>query len=124
MRNTRMMIRFLDLTLLLLMAFLLQADLTRELPVPLPHGSAESGGEDSDILRIHLLSQSWQVLDQRTRVCAGRGEEQLRACLIRNAGSGTTIFVTPMQSLRVQRLVDVLDICAELGMSCATAADP
>ena len=118
-----MMIRFLDLTLILLMAFLLQADLKIELPVPLPHGSVESGGEASDILRIQLLSQSWQVLDQRTRVCTGRGEESLRACLTQNAGSGTTIFVTPMQSLRVQRLVDVLDICAELGMSCATAAD-
>lgn len=118
-----MMIRFLDLTLILLMAFLLQADLAIELGVPLPHGSTEAGAERSDILRVQLSAQSWQIRDQSARVCAGRGEEPLRSCLLEHAAPATAIFVTPMQSLRVQRLVDVLDICAELGMSCAIAAD-
>ncbi len=120
MRNTRMMIRFLDLTLILLMAFLLQADLAIEREVELPRGSDEEG-EIQDVLRLNLGIQSWWVAREGVQVCTGTDTAELRSCLSESASSETTILITPERGVLVQNLVDALDVCASINLSCSAS---
>lgn len=122
MRNTRMMIRFLDLTLLLLMAFLLQADLAIERAVGLPHGEGPSTVAASDGFTVNLTAQSWAMTGPRGRVCGGPGVLGLRDCIAERASGGTTVLIAPNQSVRVQRLVDALDICSSTEATCSVRA--
>ena len=122
MRNTRMMIRFLDLTLLLLMGFLLQADLAIEREVGLPYGDEAEGGEVPDVLRLNLGVQSWWVEGQGVPICEGKDSEELRSCLSDSTTPETSVLITPEPGVRVQNLVDALDVCASINVSCAPSA--
>jgi len=58
------MIRFLDLTLLLLMAFLLQADLAIERAVGLPRGDSSATGRNAGFM-LHNTGRmfcGWKIL--------------------------------------------------------------
>ncbi len=121
MHDTRMMIRFLDLTLILLMAFLLQADLAIERDVGLPHGSEEAGAGKEETLRIRLALQSWTISAGNRRLCGGERALQLQECLQSNTSEDTSVLVTPEEGVRVQRLVDVLDVCASIGVRCSAS---
>ena len=121
MRNSTMTIRFLDLTLILLMAFLFQADLMVEREVGLPHGSASESGDRTMVFQLNLHRTSWDITQNGRRVCAGGDFLDLQRCLD-DRGDGAQVSIIPTRGVRVQRLVHVLDVCARLERSCAASA--
>lgn len=112
------MIRFLDLTLLLLMAFLLQADLAIERAVGLPHGDVSSTSTSSDVFLLQVFPKSWVISEGGTEVCSDSGSEGIHGCLLQRTTSSTTVIITPIRGVQVQRLVDLLDICSPLPVQC------
>jgi len=119
MRNTRMMIRFLDLTLLLLMAFLLQADLAIERAVGLPRGDASNVSTSSNAFMLYVLPQSWEVSQSGTEICSGEESRGLKACLLQRVTSSSTVRIVPERGVRVQRLVEMLDLCSTTLAECS-----
>ena len=119
MRNTRMMIRFLDLTLLLLMAFLLEADLSIELDVGLPHGDPnQSEGSVNETWMLSLQPTTWSMATQDVEHCSGENTTEIYKCLQDVVPPQTNVLITPSRGVVVQRLVDVLDVCVGLDVTC------
>ena len=113
-----MMVRFLDLTLILLMAFLFKADLVVEHEVALPHGSEPTGNAGLSILSLTITESGWHLEDGRRDICSGGGIDGLDDCLSGH-GAGTQVQIIPESGVHVQRLVNVLDACARTATICA-----
>jgi len=117
-----MMIRFLDLTLLLLMAFLLEADLSIEVEVGLPHGDPDQSEQsDGDVWRVNLFPGGWNALSAGSEICAGANMTSLVNCL--QPSPPSSAVVVPSQGVSVQRLVNVLDVCTSVSVPCLAGAD-
>ena len=125
MRNATMMIRFLDLTLIVLMAFLLQADLVLEREVGLPYGDAEG---DSTSLTLRLTVEPTLVtLVNATSgevLCGSESLGDLETCLRTEAPSAGSVLVSPAPGVVVQRMVDILDLCVRAQAVCGLAPLP
>ncbi len=116
-----MMIRFLDLTLLLLMAFLLEADLSIELEVGLPHGDPNQSEEASsqETWSLSLMPMSWSLSNTQGEQCSGAEPlDQLIQCFETFKPSISNVLVIPSEGVRVQRLVNALDTCARVNVPC------
>ncbi|MXZ58132.1 MAG: hypothetical protein F4Z16_06580 [Rhodothermaceae bacterium] len=122
MGNPRMMIRFLDLTLLLLLSFLFSADFAIERAVGLPHGTASNESTSSDALTLRVMPQSWVVSERGAEVCSGTAAEGVQRCLQPRVTNTTNILVSPVPGVRVQRLVDMLDICSTISAQCSVGS--
>ena len=121
MQKSTIMVRFLDLTLILLMAFLFKADLVVEHEVALPHGSQSGVDPGISPLTLTITESAWLLTSESRRVCDGRGITGLDACL-QEHGSARQILITAESGVHVQRLVNVLDACARTSIVCAPVA--
>ena len=117
------MIRFLDLTLLLLMAFLLQADLAIERAVGLPYGDASSSNVSSDAFTLYVRLESWVVAQSGTEICSGSEIAGLKGCLLQRVTASSNVQVIPERGVRVQRLVDMLDLCSMTLAQCSVSGE-
>ena len=115
------MVRFLDLTLILLMAFLFKADLVVEHEVALPHGNHSSMDSGAAPATLSITEAGWQLVSGGRRVCTGSGVDGLDACLQEHV-SARQVLITPRPGVHVQRLVNVLDACARTSTVCAPIA--
>ena len=115
------LIRFIDLGLLLLMAFLATADLASRLQVPLPHGTGQGAVRELYRIRFDESAVALQQEPYGVDVCQGNIPMELAACLLQlDYGTGA-FLVTPTGAATVQRLVEILDVCQELDMECSIA---
>ena len=117
------LLRFIDLGLLLLMAFLAVAGLGDTFQAPL---SGKQSGAGAAASAAHILvdgSGRFEVaaLPGGLRVCWPEGPDALGACM-RSATYSTYVLI-PVGEATVQHLIDVLDICEAEGRSCALASD-
>ena len=113
-----MMVRFLDLTLILLMVFLLQADLIIERDVSLPHGESAEGAGDA--LTLEVTPEAAELTDAGGSLCSVQQAEELDACLTMNV-NGRPVLTLPKAGVSVQRLVEILDACARAQAECSVA---
>jgi len=114
-----MMIRFLDLTLLLLMAFLLEADLSIEVEVGLPHGDPnQSESSEDEPWVLSLRPTSWSMGTREVERCRGESMDGLRQCFQDSPVIPSSVMITPMRGVQVQRLVNIMDVCAREDVSC------
>jgi len=115
-----MMIRFLDLTLLLLMAFLLEADLSIELEVGLPHGDPdESVSSEREMWTMTLQPASFSVMSSMTNICNGSNANDFYTCLVTSPSPPDNLVVTPASGVQVQRMVNILDVCSRAQIACS-----
>ena len=121
MQNSNIMVRFLDLTLILLLSFLFAADLATEHEVTLPHGREDGGDSGTPPMTLSIAESDWRLMSGRRVVCSGRGISGLDDCL-QKRGVAQQILVAPQSGVQVQRLVNVLDACARTATVCAPIA--
>ncbi len=111
------MLRFIDLGLLLLLAFLSVAELNPTLQVPLP---SESQTEQQTVAARITFDRHWSTtisrLDQKEMICETRDIASLRDCL--QSQSFMQFLVAPDAEATVQQIVTVLDLCNEAHHRC------
>lgn len=116
------LLRFIDLGLLLLMAFLAVAGLGDTFQAPL--SGMQSGGAGAGSAFRILLDGSGRFevagLPEGSAVCRPEGTLALAACMRRLAPSN--YVVAPSGSATVQHVVDVLDVCKRERSACALAS--
>ena len=117
------LLRFIDLGLLLLMAFLAVAELDPTHHEPLP-GSTTAVAQTikgyavtfNESMRLRLTSvASGQVL------CEARGLERLQSCM--QLHQSARIVLVPEEQASVQQLVMLLDYCKTHSLDCTIAED-
>ncbi|MCY4171552.1 MAG: hypothetical protein OXF08_08155 [Bacteroidetes bacterium] len=111
------LLRFIDLGLLLLLAFLSVAELDPTLQVALP-GQSQSRVQ-TEMARISF-DQHWigriNQLDRNETLCPFSGMAALRSCLQHQ--SDMRFLVAPDENATVQQLVTVLDLCHQSHQLC------
>ena len=124
MRNSYgFLIRFIDLGLLLLAAFLITADLSQRIQVGLPQSGEEGGAVMAEAVRIQfdeVLVQVWREPAGEI-VCQDIPLEQLAGCLRLLEELPGPRLLTPVGVATVQRPVDVMDVCQQERIVCSIA---
>ncbi len=120
-------IYLMDLGFLLLMSFLLVADIATEQQVTLP-GGQEMATEMASVYRLRFnrpLETVLEDLKDHTIYCQPHGLETLRACLadlrqrfVARGRRAPRIVLHPEDGAVVQQLVDLLDLCRHEALSC------
>ncbi len=117
-RGSGHLLRFIDLGLLLLLAFLSVAELNPTLQVALPGKSAAS---QKVIAARVSFDQNWRGavkrLDTSKNLCQFSGLEQLGDCL--RGHSSLQFMLAPVQEATVQQVVTLLDLCSASDLTCA-----
>ena len=116
-----LLIRFIDLGLLLLMAFLAIADLTPTLQVPLPQGGG--GASVRSVMRIQFDEHTMVVRREPAghALCQEVSLQGLAECIQALTPPPTPYLLTPVTTATVQRLVSVMDVCRQERVACALA---
>lgn len=127
MRKASILFRFIDLGLVLLMAFLAIADIQEEVQVQLPGGEGNAMGQ-TVIYRLRFDSAMRVVMEQlpeRAVICEGDDLTALRTCLqvaqseaFKEAGQKARFVLSPEGSAVLQQLVLLLDLCEADGLVC------
>ncbi len=129
MRKARFLFRFIDLGLVLLMAFLATADIRAEEQVQLPGGEASSAGRLA-IFLVHFDAEMHAQLErwpEGTALCSAEGAAALSACMqragreARAAGRLARFVLSPGDDAPLQQLVLLRDLCRADGWPCAVA---
>jgi len=111
------LMRFIDLGLLLLLAFLSVAELNPTLQVALPYPSQTT--QPAVAARI-IFDEYWSGaihrLDQKETICQTSGIESLRLCLDRQPSM--RFLIAPDGGATVQQIVTVLDLCHHTNHLC------
>ena len=116
-----LLIRFIDLGLLLLMAFLAVADLTPKVQVPLPHGGGASAV--ATVLRLQFDEHTLLVRREPggTLLCQEATLAGLAACFRALRDAPAPYLLSPVSTATVQRLVHVMDVCRQERVACSLA---
>lgn len=116
-----LLIRFIDLGLLLLMAFLAIADLSPKVQVPLPPGGGASAV--ASVLRVQFDEQTLLVRREPdgTLLCQELSLEGLAACIRALKSARAPFLLSPVTTATVQRLVSVMDVCRQERVTCSLA---
>lgn len=127
MRKANILFRFIDLGLVLLLAFLAIADIQEEVQVQLPGGEGEAMGQ-TVIYRLLFDSAMRALLEQlpeRAVFCEEDDLAALRTCLqvaedeaLKETGQEARFVLSPEGSAVLQQLVLLLDLCEADGLIC------
>ena len=123
MRKSGILFRFIDLGLVLLMAFLAVADISAEVQVQLPGGDAAGA---SQVVLYHLrFNESMQAelekLPGGATYCRADSIDALSACMSRafdEHGQHVRFVLAPAGAAILQQLVILLDLCEAEGLRC------
>lgn len=111
------MLRFIDLGLLLLLAFLSVAELNPTIQVPLPGRSG--GSQNATVVRIEF-DQNWEASMKLTggpeTHCNTVGIAEISACMKKH--SDMNFLLAPIGTASVQQVVTLLDLCRATSYSC------
>lgn len=119
MRRTQgFLIRFIDLGLLLLMAFLVVAELN-------PTHQESFPGDSAEQTRAYALifdeAMRLRIITQGRVLCETSNMDHLLACL--QSHPAGRILLTPARQASVQMLVTLMDYCEVHALDCTIAAD-
>ena len=118
------LIRFIDLGLLLLMAFLATANLSPKIQVALPHGAEAAAA--AQVHRVLFGATEAVVRPERggAALCQVYSLRELATCLRALANRPAPVLLSPTGAATVQRLVHVMDLCERLRLMCTIAPLP
>lgn len=116
-RSSGHFLRFIDLGLLLLLAFLSVVELNPTLQVPLP---GKPGNPQEVIAARVVFNQDWEGiltrLDQPAILCQIAGIVELAACMEQHASM--RFLLAPVETATVQQVVTLLDLCRRAAHPC------
>lgn len=127
MRKNGILFRFIDLGLVLLMAFLAVADIEAEAQVQLPGGQqADTGPSLLYRLRFDLAMQAHlEQLPGGEVHCKANELAALSACMwaaerdaLAETGQKARFVLSPKDGVILQQLVLLLDLCESEGLAC------
>lgn len=122
-RNSGHLLRFIDLGLLLLLAFLSVAELNPTLQVQLPGKSdASQGTAVARVVFDHDWNASVQRLDNSQMLCQTSSIAALEACMTQQAR--IRFLLAPAEAATVQQIVTLLDACKAAALQCVIEATP
>ncbi|MCY4158441.1 MAG: hypothetical protein OXE92_05320 [Bacteroidetes bacterium] len=117
-RSSGHLLRFIDLGLLLLLAFLSVAELNPTLQVALP---SKSDASEKVIVARVSFNQNWDATVKRLAnselLCQTTTVEELAACMENQ--KSIRFLLAPKENSTVQQIVTLLDICSALSLRCA-----
>ncbi|MXY07745.1 MAG: hypothetical protein F4058_02030 [Rhodothermaceae bacterium] len=122
-RSSGHLLRFIDLGLLLLLAFLSVAELNPTFQAQLPGRSKTS--EEAAVARVvfdHVWNGSVQRLDNSQVLCKTSSITALEACMAQQAR--VRFLLAPVEAATVQQIVTVLDACKAAALQCVIEATP
>ncbi|MXX59805.1 MAG: hypothetical protein F4246_03145 [Rhodothermaceae bacterium] len=122
-RSSGHLLRFIDLGLLLLLAFLSVAELNPTLQVQLPGKSNTS--QATTMTRVvfdHDWNGSVQRLDNSNVLCKTSSIGALEACMTQQAR--IRFLLAPVNAATVQQIVTLLDVCTAAALPCVIEAIP
>lgn len=122
-RSSGHLLRFIDLGLLLLLAFLSVAELNPTLQVQLSGKSDTS--KETAVARVvfdHDWNGSVQRLDNSRTLCTTSGIAALEACMAKQ--THIRFLLAPAKAATVQQIVTLLDTCTVAGLQCVIEATP
>ena len=122
-RSSGHLLRFIDLGLLLLLAFLSVAELNPTLQVQLPGKSNSSQG--TAVARVvfdHEWNGSVLRLDNSQVLCNTSSIAALEACMVQQASM--RFLLAPAGAATVQQIVTLLDACKAGAIQCVIEATP
>ncbi len=122
-RSSGHLLRFIDLGLLLLLAFLSVAELNPTLQVQLPGKSSTS--RETAVARAvfdHDWNGSVKRLDNSQILCQASGIAALKACMAKQ--THIRLLLAPVKAATVQQIVTLLDACVVAGLQCVIEATP
>ena len=122
-RSSGHLLRFIDLGLLLLLAFLSVAELNPTLQVQLPGKSNTS--KETAVARVvfdHDWNGSVQRLDNSQVLCQTSSKAAIEDCMARQAH--IRFLLAPVKAATVQQIVTLLDACTAAALQCAIEATP
>ena len=122
-RSSGHLLRFIDLGLLLLLAFLSVAELNPTLQVQLPGKSNTS--QETAVARVvfdHDWNGSVQRLDNSQALCQTSSIVALEACMAQQAR--IRFLLAPVKAATVQQIVTLLDTCSATALQCVIEAAP
>lgn len=123
MRKTGILFRFIDLGLVLLMAFLAVADISAEVQVQLPGGDA-AGLSQAILYRLRFdesMQAELEKLPGGATSCRANDLNTLSACMlgtIEEYGQHVRFVLVPEGAAILQQLVILLDLCEAEGLRC------
>ena len=122
-RSSGHLLRFIDLGLLLLLAFLSVAELNPTLQVQLPGKSnASQGTAVARVVFDHEWNGSVQRLDNSQVLCQTSSIAALEACMAQQAR--IRFLLAPAKAATVQQIVTLLDACKAASLQCVIEATP
>ncbi|MXY07664.1 MAG: hypothetical protein F4146_05250 [Rhodothermaceae bacterium] len=122
-RSSGHLLRFIDLGLLLLLAFLSVAELNPTLQVQLPgRSNASRGTAMARIVFDHDWNASVQRLDNSKVLCKTSSIGALEACMTQQAH--IRFLLAPVNAATVQQIVTLLDACTAAALPCVIEAIP
>lgn len=120
-RSSGHLLRFIDLGLLLLLAFLSVAELNPTLQVQLPGKSNTS--RETAVARV-VFDHDWngavQRLDDSRTLCQTSGIAALEACMAQQ--TDVRYLLAPVEAATVQQIVSLLDACTAAALQCVIEA--
>ena len=120
-RSSGHLLRFIDLGLLLLLAFLSVAELNPTLQVPLPGKSTTS--QETAVARV-VFDHDWngtvRRLDNSQMLCQTSSRAALAACMAQQAR--IRFLLAPVEAATVQQIVTLLDACMAAALQCGIEA--
>ena len=116
-RTSGHLLRFIDLGLLLLLAFLSVAELNPTIQVPLPGKPGAS--PEKAIARVEF-NQKWNGvvthLNHGTKLCQPSRIAEFFSCMERH--SELRFVLAPREAAKVQQVVILLDVCKAFSLMC------
>ncbi len=116
-RSSGLFLRFIDLGLLLLLAFLSVAELNPTLQVPLP---GKPGSPQEVAAARVVFNQNWEGmltrLDQSVILCRTADIVELATCMEQHASM--RFLLAPVEAATVQQVVTLLDLCRRAAHPC------
>lgn len=123
MRKSGILFRFIDLGLVLLMAFLAVADISAEVQVQLPGGEAADASQ-AVLYRLRFdetMEAELEQLPGGRAYCRANEIATLGACMSRATsehGQHVRFVLAPEGAATMQQLVILLDLCEAEGLRC------
>ena len=120
--GTNFLLRFIDLGLLLLMAFFAIADLREPFQSPLPQ-TGPNDGNDAPVTLYHMQFGRHVVANiydsNDTPVCHAASFTVLQSCLAElGTGNNVVFLLVPLPLTTVQNFIHIMDICTSTGVEC------
>ena len=128
MKNTGFLLRFIDIGLIVLFAFVWVSDITTFSQIDMSGGDkSEKTDPNEDIILLKVdvnRGGEFTVTNQESNAvrCDGVDRDALESCLDRanqeltKRGRRPVVLISPSEKSAVQHTVDALDVCQRLGI--------